>query len=107
MSGNPGGRVALTRAPSQALAELNDLEGSSPKAIVEKFKKLRGKKLCAADFKAIAMFMRESSTTSKTGVNAFNATTDRLEGKVAQRIDVGADADTMAAIAAAAKAARS
>ena len=88
VSGNPGGRVRLARAPSTALAELNDTSGNSIPEIVENFKAARKQAggLVAADHKAIAAFKRDLAEAAY-GVAAFDSTTDRLEGKVAQRQD--------------------
>lgn len=106
-SGNPSGLPKLTRPVTVALVELQETPGSDRDEIIENFKEARRKAggLIAADLKAIRAFIREWSDEA-VGVSQHNATLDRLEGKVAQRIEVGADADTMAAIAAAAKAAR-
>lgn len=106
-SGNPSGMPKLTRPVTVALVELQETPGSDRDEIIENFKAARRKAggLIAADLKAIRAFIREWSDEA-VGVSQHNATLDRLEGKVAQRIEVGADADTMAAIASAAKAAR-
>lgn len=105
VSGNPGGRPKVDRTVSAALAELQDTQGENVPAIIDAFKAARGVKLCGADFKAIAAFQRELDPEA-VGVSQHNATLDRLEGKVAQRVEIGADAEITAAITAAAKAAR-
>jgi hypothetical protein len=85
-SPNPGGRPKLARSPSAALAELNDMAGDDPDATVEAYKTARRKAggLLGADHKAIAMFRAESDVDRRTHVSAFEASTDRLEGKVTQ-----------------------
>ena len=85
VSGNPGGRPRFARAPSAALAELNDTPGATPQAMIDEFRRRRGDKLCAADEKAIAAFKRDLAETAY-GVTAFDSTTDRLEGKVPQSV---------------------
>ena len=94
VSGNPGGRVRLARAPSAALAELNDTPGDSIQEIVENFKTARRKAggLVAADHKALAMFQAESDPERRSHVAAFEAVTDRLEGKVPQAMNVKSEA---------------
>ena len=92
VSGNPGGRVKLARPPSVALAELNDTAGVDTDEIISAFKAARGAKLCGADFKAIAMFKAESDVERRTHVSAFEAVTDRLEGKVPQSIAMKSEA---------------
>jgi hypothetical protein len=104
-SGNPGGRPKLARPPSVALAELNDTPGTTLDDVITNYRAARGAKLCAADLKAIAAFVRDSSF-DPVGVSAFNSSTDRLEGKVAQRVELDANVDLTTAIAVAAKAAR-
>src|ERR1035438_3243391 len=79
-SGNPSGKPKLLRAPSVALAELNDTPGSTLEEQVENFKAARGEKFCAADLKAIAAFKRDLAEAAY-GVAAFDSTTDRLDGK--------------------------
>ena len=92
VSGNPGGRPKLARAPSAALAELNDMIGDTPEEAIDAFKVARGKALCAADHKAIAMFRAESDVERRTHVQAFESVTDRLEGKVPQAMNVKSEA---------------
>ena len=84
VSANPGGRRKLERPPSLALAELNETHGADPDEVIANYKAARGARLCAADFKAIAMFRAESDVDRRTHVSAFEASTDRLEGKVTQ-----------------------
>lgn len=97
VSGNPGGRPRLARAPSAALAELNDTPGDSILEIVENFKAARrgAGGLVAADHKALAMFMAESDVERRSHVAAFEAVTDRLEGKVPQSMNVKSEATLM------------
>lgn len=106
-SGNPSGLPKLTRPVTVALVELQETAGDDRDAIIENFKAARRKAggLVGADLKAIRAFIREWSDEA-VGVSQLNATMDRLEGKVAQRVEVGADAEVTAAILAAAKAAR-
>jgi hypothetical protein len=92
VSGNPSGRPKLARPPSVALAELNDTAGVDTDEIIAAFKAARGAKLCGADFKAIAMFKAESDVERRTHVTAFEAVTDRLEGKVPQSIAMKSEA---------------
>src|ERR1035441_7275188 len=100
VSGNPGGRVRLARAPSAALAELNDTPGDSIPEIVENFKAARRRAggLVAADHKALAMFQAESDPERRSHVAAFEAVTDRLEGKVPQAVNVKSEATLQIAI---------
>jgi hypothetical protein len=77
------------RSPSRALADLNDTAGDSTAEIVENYKAARRATpmgLVGADHKAIAMFRAESDPDRRTHVSAFEAATDRLEGKVTQPI---------------------
>ena len=85
-SGNPSGLPKNFRRVTDALRQLNETRGESPAAIIEAFKAARGKRLCGADFKAIAMFQAESDAERRTHVQAFEAVTDRLEGKVPQQV---------------------
>ncbi len=101
VSANPGGRPKVNRTVSSALAELQDTEGEDPEAIVAAFKKRRGARLCGADHKAIAIFRTELDAGGRTQISAVDTVLDRLEGKVAQAIDVSGSLDVGAAIAAA------
>ena len=101
VSANPGGRPKVNRTVSAALAELQDTEGETPEEIVDAFKARRGKRLCGADHKAIAIFRTELDTGGRTQVSAVDTVLDRLEGKVVQGIDVSGSLDVGAAIAAA------
>lgn len=92
-SGNPGGRPKAARLVSAALAELQDTAGASIEECVERFKAARGEKLCAADHKAIALFLKETNPKSMGQVGAIELGLDRLEGKVSQPIDVSAQID--------------
>jgi len=92
VSGNPSGLPKNFRRATDALRQLNETTGKSPEAIIEAFKATRGKKLCGADFKAIAMFQAESDAERRTHVQAFEAVTDRLEGKVPQAMNVKSEA---------------
>jgi hypothetical protein len=105
-SGNPSGRPRVDRYVTTAYAELQGTPGADPNEIIEAFTKARGARICGADFKAIAMFRAETNPDHARIVSAATEVTDRLEGKVAQRVEIGADAEITAAIAAAAKAAR-
>ena len=100
VSGNPGGRVRLARAPSAALAELNDTPGDSIQEIVENFKAARRRAggLVAADHKALAMFQAEADPERRSHVAAFEAVTDRLEGKVPHSMNVKSEATLQIAI---------
>ena len=91
-SGNPSGLPKNFRRVTDALRQLTETTGKSPEAIIEAFKAARGKKLCGADFKAIAMFKAESDVERRTHVTAFEAVTDRLEGKVPQSIAMKSEA---------------
>lgn len=101
VSANPGGRPKVNRTVSSALAELQDTEGEDPEAIVAAFKARRGARLCGADHKAIAIFRTELDAGGRTQISAVDTVLDRLEGKVAQAIDVSGSLDVGAAIAAA------
>jgi len=101
VSPNPGGRPKVNRTVSSALAELQDTEGETPEAIVDAFKVRRGKRLCGADHKAIAIFRTELDAGGRTQISAVDTVLDRLEGKVSQSIDVNGSLDVGAAIAAA------
>jgi hypothetical protein len=94
-SGNPSGLPKNFRRVTDALRQLTETTGKSPEAIIEAFKTARGKKLCGADFKAIAMFQAESDADRRTHVQAFEAVTDRLEGKVPQSVNVKSEAITI------------
>src|ERR1017187_1001813 len=56
-SGNPGGRPKVARAPSVALAELNDATGANVEEAVENYKAARKAAggITMADHKAIAL----------------------------------------------------
>jgi hypothetical protein len=91
VSGNPSGRPKLARPPSVALAELNDTSGETPADQMANYKTARGVKWCAADEKACATFKRDLAEAAY-GVAAFDSTTDRLEGKVPQAMNVKSEA---------------
>ena len=91
VSGNPGGRPRLARAPSAALAELNDTLGASPEEQIKNYKAARGAKWCVADEKACAAFRRDIAEAAY-GVASLEATNDRLEGKVPQAMSVKSEA---------------
>ena len=84
VSANPGGRPKVNRTVSSALAELQDTEGETPEEIVEAFRARRGKRLCGADHKAIAIFKTELDAGGRTQISAVDTVLDRLEGKVEQ-----------------------
>ena len=92
VSGNPGGRVRLLRAPSAALAELNDCAGANPDEQIANYRAARGAKWCAADEKAVALFRSEIIPEGKNQVAAAGHVTDRLEGKVPQAMNVKSEA---------------
>ena len=97
VSGNTGGRPKLARAPSVALAELNDTSGETPADQMANYKTARGAKWCAADEKACATFKRDLAEAAY-GVAAFDSTTDRLEGKVPQSMNVKSEASLLISI---------
>jgi hypothetical protein len=90
-SGNPGGRPRLEREVVQALADINDTQGATPEEGIERFKAARGDKLCMADHKAIKA-LRRDLLEDAVGVASFERTTDRLEGKVPQAMNVRSEA---------------
>src|ERR1035441_9032542 len=96
-SGNPSGRPRLARPPSVALAELNDTSGETPADQMANYKTARGVKWCAADEKACATFKRDLAEAAY-GVAAFDSTTDRLEGKVPQSMNVKSEASLVISI---------
>ena len=97
VSGNPSGRPKLARPPSVALAELNDTSGETPADQMANYKTARGAKWCAADEKACATFKRDLAEAAY-GVAAFDSTTDRLEGKVPQSMNVKSEASLLISI---------
>jgi len=101
VSGNPSGRPKVDRYVSTAIAELQDMPGATVEAVIKAFKKARGSRLCGADHKAIALFRSESAASERSQVGAINVALDRLEGKVAQHVDVSGGLDLASVIAAA------
>jgi hypothetical protein len=93
-SGNPGGRPKVARAPSVALAELNDATGANVEEAVENFKTARKAAggITMADHKAIALTRAAADVEHRAQVAAFEASTDRLEGKVPQSMNVKSEA---------------
>ena len=100
-SANPGGRPKVERTVSRAIAELQDTPGATPEACIKAYKKARGAKLCGADHKAIALYRTECAAKERTQVGAVGLALDRLEGKVAQAVEVTGGLDLASAIAAA------
>jgi hypothetical protein len=94
VSGNPGGRPRLARAPSVALAELNDATGANVEEAVENYKTARKAAggITMADHKAIALTRAAADVEHRAQVAAFEASTDRLEGKVPQAMNVKSEA---------------
>src|ERR1017187_6108517 len=94
VSGNPGGRPKLARAPSVALAELNDATGANVDEAVENYKTARKAAggITMADHKAIALTRAAADVEHRAQVAAFEASTDRLEGKVPQSIAMKSEA---------------
>ena len=94
VSGNPGGRPKLARAPSVALAELNDATGANVDEAVENYKTARKAAggITMADHKAIALTRAAADVEHRAQVAAFEASTDRLEGKVPQAMNVKSEA---------------
>src|ERR1017187_8353419 len=94
VSGNPRGRPKLARAPSVALAELNDATGANVEEAVENFKTARKAAggITMADHKAIALTRAAADVEHRAQVAAFEASTDRLEGKVPQSMNVKSEA---------------
>ena len=107
-SGNPSGRPRVDRTISAARAQLADTPGETTDEIVENYRKARRKAggLVGSDLNAINAFIREQGDEA-VAVSQLNATLDRLEGKVAQRVELDANVDLTSAIAAAAEKARS
>lgn len=91
-SGNPSGRPKCGRLPSTALAQLNDTTGDDPCEMIQNFRAARGKQFCAADAKAIAAFRRDLLEDEGFGVASFANTTERIEGKVEQNMNLKSEA---------------
>jgi hypothetical protein len=100
VSGNPGGRPKLARAPSVALAELNDATGANVDEAVENYKTARKAAggITMADHKAIALTRAAADVEHRAQVAAFEASTDRLEGKVPQAMNVKSEASLLISI---------
>ena len=92
--GNPGGRPKLKRAPVEALADLNDTTGATVAEAVENYKTAREAAggITMADHKAIALTRAAADVEHRAQVAAFEASTDRLEGKVPQSIAMKSEA---------------
>src|ERR1035441_4048861 len=75
VSGNPGGRPKLARAPSAALAELNDATGANVEEAVENYKTARKAAggITMADHKAIALTRAAADVEHRAQVAAFEA----------------------------------
>lgn len=106
-SGNPSGRPRVDRTISAARAQLADTPGETVDEIVANYRAARRKAggLVGSDLTAICAFVRESGAEA-VAVSQLNATLDRLEGKVAQRVELDANVDLTSAITAAAEKSR-